>query len=61
MVADMINTDKETFRHILHNKLNMNKVCANMIPKNVAYERITILEHPTYSPDLAPCDFYLFQ
>jgi hypothetical protein len=22
---------------------------------------ITVMEHPLYSPDLAPCDFFLFQ
>ena len=26
----------------------------------LARHRITILEHPAYSPDLAPCDFWLF-
>lgn len=26
----------------------------------MADKRIPILEHPPYSPDLAPCDFYLF-
>ena len=26
----------------------------------LAEKRITVLEHPPYSPDLAPCDFYLF-
>jgi len=26
----------------------------------LAYKNITVLEHPPYSPDLAPCDFYLF-
>ena len=26
----------------------------------LADKRITVLEHPPYSPDLAPCDFYLF-
>jgi hypothetical protein len=25
-----------------------------------AHHIITVLEHPPYSPDLAPCDFYLF-
>jgi transposase len=25
-----------------------------------ASQNITVLEHPPYSPDLAPCDFYLF-
>ena len=26
----------------------------------LANENITVLEHTTYSPDLAPCEFYLF-
>jgi transposase len=26
----------------------------------LANKNITVLEHPPYSPDLAPCDFYLF-
>jgi histone-lysine N-methyltransferase SETMAR len=26
----------------------------------LAEKNITVLEHPAYSPDLAPCDFYLF-
>jgi len=35
-------------------------------PKNkskeefLATKQITVLEHPAYSPDLAPSDFYLF-
>jgi len=35
-------------------------------PKNkskeefLATKQITVLEHPVYSPDLAPSDFYLF-
>lgn len=28
--------------------------------KFLADKRIPILEHPGYSPDLAPCDIYLF-
>jgi len=27
----------------------------------LATKQITVLEHPTHSPDLAPSDFYLFQ
>ena len=23
-------------------------------------EKVTVLPHPPYSPDLAPCDFFLF-
>jgi len=36
------------------------------LPKNkskeefLATKRITVLEHPAYSPDLAPKDFFLF-
>ena len=26
----------------------------------LATRQITVLEHPSYSPDLAPSDFYLF-
>jgi len=27
----------------------------------LATKQITVLEHPAYSPDLAPSDFFLFQ
>jgi transposase len=27
----------------------------------VAEKQIAVLEHPPYSPDLAPCDFFLFR
>jgi len=35
-----------------HNTLSVKQFLAN--------KNITELEHPPYSPDLAPCDFYLF-
>ena len=48
----------------------MRKVCAKMVPKELTEEQnkeeflatkqITVLEHPAYSPDLAPNDFFLF-
>ena len=28
--------------------------------KFLTKHKITVLEHPPYSPDLAPCDFFLF-
>jgi len=34
-----------------HNALSVKQFLAN--------KNITVLEHPPYSPDLAPCDFYL--
>jgi len=36
-----------------HNALSVKQLLAN--------KNITVLEHPPYSPDLAPCDFCLFQ
>jgi len=35
-----------------HNALSVKQFLAN--------KNITVLQHPPYSPDLAPCDFYLF-
>jgi hypothetical protein len=32
-----------------------------LVPREVlANNKITTMDHPTYLPDLAPCDFYLF-
>ena len=48
----------------------MRKVCAKMVPNELTEEQnkeeflatkqITMLEHPAYSPYLAPSDFFLF-
>jgi histone-lysine N-methyltransferase SETMAR len=35
-----------------HNALSVKQFLPN--------KSITVMEHPPYSPDLAPCDFYLF-
>ena len=50
--------------------LEMRKVCAKMVPKELTEEQkqkeflatkqIIVLEHPAYSPDLATMDFFLF-
>jgi len=29
-------------------------------PPSLAAKKVEVLDHPAYSPDLAPCDFYLF-
>ena len=31
---ETVNADKETVRNILHDELNMKKVCAKLVPKN---------------------------
>jgi len=65
-----VNIDRETVRKILTEDLDMRKVCAEMVPKelteekskekSLATKRITVLEHPAYPPDLSPSDFFLF-
>jgi len=65
-----VNIDRQTVRKILTEDLDKRKVCAKMVPKELTEEQkqrrflatkqITVLEHPAYSPDLAPSDFILF-
>jgi len=69
-IAEQMNIDRETVRKILTEDLDMRKLCAKMAPKELTEEQnkeevlatkqITVLEHPAYSPDLAPSDFFLF-
>ncbi|XP_060568938.1 histone-lysine N-methyltransferase SETMAR-like [Ruditapes philippinarum] len=33
---------------------------AYIVKKFLESKRVTVLNHPPYSPDLAPCDFFLF-
>jgi transposase len=39
MIAETVNADKETVRKILHDELNMKKVCAKLVPKNLTPEQ----------------------
>jgi predicted ArsR family transcriptional regulator len=34
-IAEIVNINKAMVRQILHNQLNMRKVCAKMVPKNL--------------------------
>jgi len=33
---------------------------ANIVNEYLSKNKVKILSHPPYSPDLAPCDFFLF-
>ena len=67
-IAEQVNIDRETVRKMLTEDLDMRKVCAKMDPKELtekqkqkeflATKQITVLEHPAFSPDLAPSDFF---
>jgi hypothetical protein len=39
MIAETVNMDKETVRQILHDQLNMRKICAKMVQKNLTQEQ----------------------
>ena len=68
--AEEMNIERGTVKKILTEDVDMRKVCAKMVPKELtedkskeeflATKQITVLEHPAYSPDLAPSDFFLF-
>jgi hypothetical protein len=36
MIAEVVNMDKGMVRQILHDQLNMRKVCAKMVTKNLS-------------------------
>jgi len=60
-IAEQANIDRETVRKILTEDLDMRKVCAIMsVREFLATKQVTVLEHPAYSPDLTPSDFFLF-
>jgi len=66
--------NRETVRLILTEELGTSKICAKMVSRNLREQQwdgrlravCDIQLHygellPSYSPDLAPCDFFLFQ
>lgn len=63
MIAETVNADKETVRKILHDELNQDNAPAHnalSVKRYLAARGTPVLEHAPYSPDLAPCDFFLF-
>jgi hypothetical protein len=64
-------TSYGTISRILHSQLGLVKKSARWVPKLLftplrwsrsswRKKRIKLLSHPTYSPDLAPADYFLF-
>ncbi|GFY05525.1 protein GVQW3 [Trichonephila clavipes] len=48
MIAEAVNADKETVRKILHEELDMTKVCAKLVPKNLTPDQ-KLLRHQVCS------------
>ena len=44
--------------HLLHDNASSHK--CEVVKSFLASEKLKILNHPPYSPDLSPCDFFLF-
>ena len=44
--------------HLLHDNASFHK--CEVVKSFFASEKVKVLNHPSYSPDLSPCDFFLF-
>ena len=44
--------------HLLHENASPHK--CEVVKSFLAFEKVKVLNHPPYSPDLSPCDFFLF-
>ena len=44
--------------HLLHDNASSHK--CEVVKPFLASEKVKVLNHPPYSPDLSPCDFFLF-
>ena len=44
--------------HLLHDNASSHK--CEVVKSFLASEKVKVLNHPLYSPDLSPCDFFLF-
>ena len=44
--------------HLLHGNASSHK--CEVVKSFLASEKVKVLNHPPYSPDLSPCDFFLF-
>jgi hypothetical protein len=66
-IADELNLSFVTCQAILTQDLGMRRVSAKLVPhaalsvkEFLAKHSIPVVPHPPYSPNLTPCDFFLF-
>ena len=74
MLAEELNTSTNTIWRILTGDLGKRKICARFFPHQLnapphktkkvnellMKKRISLINHPPYSLDLSPCDYFLF-
>ena len=46
--------------HLLHDNAFSHTCKCKVVKSFLASEKVKVLNHPPYSPDLNPCDFFLF-
>ena len=70
-IAEEVEVGYGTCQRVLMEELGMHRVAAKFVPRILTHtsvlthqflakNKIAIIPHPPYSPDLAPCDFFLF-
>jgi len=52
--------NKKTVRTLMTHHDNASSHKAKIVTEFLEENKVTVLPHPPYSPDLAPCDFFLF-
>jgi histone-lysine N-methyltransferase SETMAR len=74
VIAEELSMNREIVQQIVKENFEMRKISAKMVLHHdnvpahdvlrvrefLAKNSITTMDHPPYSPDLAPCDFWLF-
>ena len=74
MLAEELNSSYCTIYTILTQDLGKRKVCARFVPHEInapshktkkvndfsMKKQICFIDHPPYSPDLSPCDYFMF-
>lgn len=53
-------SNRSTVRNVMLHHDNAAPHKSKIVTKYLHEERVVLLPHPPYSPDLAPCDFFLF-
>jgi len=66
IIAEEVGLPKTDVNRIITEDLHMRKICAKLVLKNLSdvwefldEKNITTFPHPLYSPDLAPCNFFV--
>jgi hypothetical protein len=57
LAAEHLGYMKEVARQILERDLQKRKICSRFVEQFLASKSICVIQHPPYSPNLAPADF----